>query len=154
MKNLLTSFLLIITLSSCHFDPTIEYRVDPELTPYVEKFFSEGQKRGIILERENLVVIIYDGLEKDENVWGLSTKEGKQRVILIDKDYFEFNRDNGNPLRNESIIFHELGHAILGRGHCTGGDSIMDITSCFYTYCYTGDVGIIDELFTPSTCVE
>lgn len=147
MKTYFVAFLSLI-LFSCHFDPTIDYRIDPILKPYVDKFFQEAEKRNKYYPKQNLIMDLYKGLQ-EKGAWGRSTNYGKQRVIFIDYDHFYFNHDNGYPFRNEATIFHELGHTILGRSH-TQERSIMNIDKCFSDYCYDGDSTLIDELFYGS----
>lgn len=140
-------FILALLLSSC-IDFTTEYKIDPVLEKYVNKFFAEGEKRGDTIPKENLIVKIFDNLDDEEGVWGKSKRSGFQRIVLIDREYVEFNEQNGNPVRNEAVIFHELGHALLGRKHTDKYESIMNINSCYSTHCYTGQKEILDELFS------
>lgn len=131
---------------SCNFDPTIEYRIYPGLQPYIDQFFIEAEKRDRIIPKENLDLELYDGLAKKEGDWGQSQRRGQQRLVLIDKEYFDFNTENNYPLRIEAIVFHELGHALLHRGH-TDAQSIMNIHLCYSDYCYERQDFILDELF-------
>jgi hypothetical protein len=138
--------VFFLFLTSCAIDQTIEYKVNPDLMQFVDKFFQEADKRGVVLPRQNLVVTLHNNLEK-MGALGRSKRIGEQRVVLIDYDYFQFNTANGYPLRNEALVFHELGHALLNQEH-RNSKSIMNANSCYYSYCYDGNSELIDELFS------
>jgi hypothetical protein len=104
MKKRILFFLLIATLS-CQkqtLEPTV-YQIDKDLQPYVTSFAEEAKKRGIEITSENLC--------------GKCTKQPSegQRTIKIKKDFLCWK---GVPNQNkEALVFHELGHCLLGRVH-------------------------------------
>jgi hypothetical protein len=115
MKKLILIFLLISTLS-CQkqtLEPTV-YQIDKDLQPFVTTFAEEAKKRGIDIKYENLIMIFDSSAE---NLCGKCTKlpsEG-QRTIKIKKDFLCWK---GVPNQNkEALVFHELGHCLLGRVH-------------------------------------
>lgn len=91
------------------------YRVPEELAPYVNNFFSEGEARGATLNRNNLIVEFGD--IKEDLLCGscnsISTDPQIQKVITVDNTLKCW--DNNEEL--EALIFHEMGHCILGRPH-------------------------------------
>lgn len=103
-------------LSSCAFDQTIEYRIEPALQVHVDNFFNEAQARGVDISHENLIVEF--GIT---GYTGLTHKRGHQRVITIDHSI----TSESDP-KIELVIFHEMGHALLGLGHIEGVDAIMN----------------------------
>ena len=157
----------IILIAGCKKKVEFVYQVPQEFEPYVQKFISEARTRGRDIVINNLIIqyeysssFPYCGAS---NV--VSSRNDVQKIITV----------NGhvcwqNNTQLETLIFHELGHCILGRDHDMSllpkGDpkSIMytgDLTmyspcvyalgdSCnkFYRRSY-----YIDELFNPSTPV-
>jgi hypothetical protein len=115
MKKLILFFLLIATLS-CQkqpLEPTV-YQIDKELQPYVTIFTDEAKKRGIEIKYENLIMT-FDSTST--NLCGKCTKQPAegQRTIIIKKDFLCWK---GVPKQNqEALVFHELGHCLLGRSH-------------------------------------
>lgn len=139
--------MCILTLFSCtEFDVSPEYRVDPRLKPYADQFFKEADIRGIHLRKENLVVILRDKLINEEGTFGLSFKEGSQRVVFIDQDYFDTYKKSEYPERIEFMVFHEFGHALLGLPHLP--NSIMSATECQLCRQYLKNrEELLDDLF-------
>ncbi len=115
MKKLIL-FLLFIFALSCQkqsLEPTV-YQIDKDLQSYVTTFAEEAKKRGIEIKYENLIMV-FDSTS--ENLCGKCSKqplEG-QRTIKIKKDFLCWK---GVPNQNkEALVFHELGHCLLGRVH-------------------------------------
>ena len=131
----LTSFLLLGLLSACQKDP-IEVAPTSEVSPeiilnttksypgvdeglweYFERFEKEGAARGIEVDliKEGITGVIED-LE-EENVAGQCNfySHSPNHVIL---DAYFWNRTNDNF--KEMLVFHELAHCFLDRGHREG----------------------------------
>jgi hypothetical protein len=100
-------FLFFIFLS-CRKD--VDFYVCPnEIKSTLEAFKSEGEKRGINIKWNGLMVKFVNGLPDSHS----GEYHKKDHVILIDTSSANYKK---HELR-ESIIFHELGHAILNRPH-------------------------------------
>ena len=136
---LIANFLLIGLLSSCQKDPieltpvpeaTVEETlevipptpksypgVDEALWEYFERFEKAGAEQGIEVDltKAGLTGVIED-LE-EENVAGQCNfySHAPNHVIL---DAYFWNRTNDNF--KEMIVFHELAHCFLERGHREG----------------------------------
>lgn len=138
---------LIFLLIAC--TPDLDYSLDPSLAPYVESFYKEAEARGHYLRTKNMVVFKEDNLAKNFNVKAIYRKKKKQKSIAFDREYYEFIKKY--PNRVEAIMFHELGHALLGREHTKACISLMNPTGC--EVCYENDPArrkvLIDELFNP-----
>jgi hypothetical protein len=91
------------------------YKIEPSLNSYVESFFAEAAKRGYTFERKNLIVDFNTG--SDGALCGscntISNDPGIQKIVSV----FNANPCWFNDQELESLIFHELGHCILGRSH-------------------------------------
>jgi hypothetical protein len=164
-KYIKNSFLCVVifllsVLSSCVDDNT--YSVPDEFKSYVENFVSEAAKRGKTYDFTKTGLIIEFADLKD-NVAGLCHYEDPIR-IEVDRTYWEeIGETAGAELMQENIIFHELGHGILGREHdnsilengdwktiMCGGDKVNDRA---WNINYRGirREYYIDELFDSST---
>jgi len=158
------SLLAILVLISCQKEttldndfllPTTEYtEVDEALWSYFEAFEEEGKARGldVNLTRSGISAEI---LEIDEDgVAGQCRYHSNMQIpreITIDQTFW--NRSNVD-LR-EMIIFHELGHCYLNRGHREDAHengrcvSIMrsGLGDCFDFYNGITREQYLDELF-------
>lgn len=146
---------------------SLEYRVPEELEPYVDNFFSEAEARGIILSRDNLIVEFGD-IKEDficGNCNNVSTNTRIQKVITVDNVLKCWR----NEQQLEALIFHEMGHCILGRPHnddlLPNGDpvslmisnSISAYSPCIYSIdnnpcnkAFKREY-YLDEIFDPAT---
>lgn len=152
--------LLIITITSCKDHN--EYRVDNEFSEYLQRFEKEAATRGRTFNLQAEGIIIEFSNLKD-NTAGLTHYEDPIRVE-IDKDYWtEISTSAGAELMKEDLIFHELGHGLLGRKHLNstlengdwksmmcGGDKVDERE---WNINYRGErrAYYLDELFNEST---
>ncbi len=144
--------ILAFFLQSCHKD-----NIPSEFQKYVDSFIAEGAKRGLKLHSDNLTV----KFNPNENGASQCTNLGTQE-ILINKPFW----NSFNELERESLIFHELGHCILGLNHdncllldgtsesmmCGIGGS-CSIDYCFYPYGGMRREYYLDQLFDKNTPV-
>jgi Zn-dependent peptidase ImmA (M78 family) len=87
----------------------VAYRItEPELEVIVNEFFHEADIRGVVIPKENLIVCYNEKLRAD--CGGLATNYGPQRMVQINPKF-------KNTRLFKHVIFHELGHSLLGRGH-------------------------------------
>lgn len=144
------------------------YNVPAEFEPYVQSFISEANAHGKTITINNLI-IQYDSTLPDNfcaksNV--ISSENNVQKIISVNPRLKCWQ----NSLQLETLIYHEMGHCILGRQHDNTlmpkgyAKSIMypdDITlyspcvypiddSCNQLYRRTY---YVSELFDPSTAL-
>lgn len=113
-KYIVFTLLSLFLLYSC--TNSTEYSIDPAFTDYLQRFENEGATRGHNFNLKSSGLIIKFGTLKD-NIAGLTHYETPIR-IEIDKTYWDdLNGTAGADLMREDLIFHELGHGLLGRGH-------------------------------------
>lgn len=146
-----TCFVFIACDSNETITPSLE--VTEGLQEYVERFESEAAARGIAIDVDRLGVQVSFADIPETNVLGVcyyhSNAPGR---IEIDQPSWLRLSDFGR----EYVVFHELGHCILGRGHTesqyTNGSckSIMasGTGNCYENYTTTTRVHYINELFT------
>ncbi len=141
--------LLTISLLLFSCQEEIYYRVDPRLTVYVESFYTEGAKYGQTFGRDNLIM----GIKDLDGIWGLSLRPADgtgQITVWIDPDVFLRN----DSLCTESIVFHELGHALLRRDHKDYPPSLMRTDNKFGCYPEIKVDGIVMEGTTREELIK
>lgn len=144
---------IIMILSSCFGGNDI--KIDSELQEYVDRFIAEGEARGQYYEDRIGEINISLAEIFTNGVLGqcVSIEEGTD-AIQIDKSYWQ--ETSTSDLEKEFVMFHELGHCVLLRGHLNNADgsgicsSIMydgNSTACMLEYFEENREELIDELF-------
>lgn len=118
VSGLILAGLLVLTGCQPDDDPPAGavYSVPTDVEPYVQHFRDEARQRGQPIAVANLVVTF--GKTSGGDVCGQCLLEAGQppRVILSADGYCW---QNANANERECLVFHELGHCLLGRGHRT-----------------------------------
>lgn len=150
MKMLIIFFISLMTVG-CMQEPKLIYSIDSEFAPHLEVFKAEAQQRGIPMNINNLVMRFTKAFDKSETL--AQCQYGTTPTILVGLDFWNYS----DPKTREQVIFHELGHCILGRGHLDdsvnlGGyniipKSIMSTLLFSTTYYDHNRTYYIDELF-------
>lgn len=116
MSRISILFLLVsVILYSCSDDEQVsDVNIVPELQPYVDRFLEEGAKRGmnIDLEDSGLDIIFEEDISTAEYLGICRYKLGANE-IGIDRERW----DEATETRREWLVYHELGHCVLDRGH-------------------------------------
>ena len=113
-SSLLQILVILLIFSSCK--DTDEYRVDAEFDDYLQRFLTQASLHGRNFDLHHTGLIIEFG-QLSENIAGLTHYENPIR-IQIDKTYWSQISSSANAdLIKEELIFHELGHGLLGRNH-------------------------------------
>ena len=154
------SLLIAIMVASCG-DPH-EYRVEPIFVEYVQRFELEAAKRGkdYKLQTEGLI-IEFAKLKNDQA--GLCHYENPIRIEIDSVYWKKISVVAGADYMKENLIFHEMGHGILGRKHLNttlengdwkslmcGGDKV-DNRPWNINYRRERRNYYVDELFSEST---
>jgi len=119
MKNLILIFAIIT--SSCQLaEPDYIYSIDKEIEPYYLEFISEGNVRGLNFTQVSILMAFE---ELPDEMLGESIKNAYTSYpkVLIDRSEWLVKSDSDRRY----VVFHELGHALLGRGHEENSESIM-----------------------------
>jgi hypothetical protein len=148
--NCLLAFIL---LYSCQ-KPKSKYSAPTELDKIARSFVNEASKRGININLDSsMVTLSFERLGIHYN--GSCTPNSDPKVIIIDS----FKWNTYDSTMKEFIVFHELGHCLLNRGHKNDtlklGEcaSIMreGLTSCNSNYADSAWRDYyLDELFNSS----
>jgi len=102
----------IALLSSCSKEDLVE--TDPELQPYFQLFADEAEERGIVVDyqAERIEGLLQNITVRD--VLGQCFRNvDKPRKVIIDIGAW----NESNEARKRFLIYHELGHCFLDRGH-------------------------------------
>ncbi len=107
---------LFLLLVGCHEkEPASVYQVPAEIEPYIQTFLAEAKLRGKDLRINNLIVEF--GTPEHQEICGeclqTSGKPDRQKRIIISTQSSCWA--DITPRVREGLVFHELGHCILGR---------------------------------------
>ena len=113
--------LCIVFASSCQNDPVVEDNseiinasIPPSLTPFFETFRAKALEYDLVIDYSVANVTAEIIIINEGSVAGSCTTNGHDlRHITIDQTFW----NQASHLVKEMVIFHELGHCILGRGH-------------------------------------
>lgn len=150
--------VFVCTLFSCQQDFTQQHtpsdldQIAPELKPHFLRFQSEAERYGLTFDyREaNITAEIYN-IDEGSVAGSCSTDGHTQRHIRIDRSFWNRSSD----MVREMVIYHELGHCLLGRGHRedTFGNGICKsimrsgLGSCRDAYTTDNRSYFLEELF-------
>ena len=146
--------LLVFLVFACEKDnvSTNDPFVVDELQEYFEQFTIEGQARGLEIDLVEANIEGYIQNIVEQNVVGqCSYNADEPRRVLIDRAYWR----RASDLEREMVVFHELGHCFLSRGHLDEADSEGNCLSimhsgtsgCNLNYATNSRDEFLDELF-------
>lgn len=102
-------------LTSCAKKERKDPPVSTNFSTFLDRFNVYSKERGFDYELEvSALEIKYDFSLSGTNTLAYCSYP---RFIGINKDYWEMWASNGRSNEMEQLIFHELGHCILHRGH-------------------------------------
>jgi hypothetical protein len=110
--------LLAISLNACQSDPISsdgDSRLVPDdLQPYFSSFEDAAADLGVPIDIAASGITAEIRAINQGNVAGTCSTNGFEiRHITIDRSFWT----TASPLLREMVVYHELGHCILGRGH-------------------------------------
>ncbi len=152
--QLIIPMAFVALLTGCHHeDPIIEIApVDQALQPYFTVFRTEALARGVSIDRSFYEIEASIELIDDGNVIGECRYSSHYpNEIRIDREYWQ----EASAFGRELVVFHELGHCYLDRGHTEASSSsgtclsIMasGTGSCQNRYGASTREAYLDELF-------
>lgn len=109
----LSIFIIAIDiLCACAPETLHMYRVPAEVAPLIEQFKAEAAAHGHSLIIENLVVQFSDALPLWEP--GSCTTSSSTPLINLNRIFWF---ESSTAAQREEVVYHELGHCVLGRPH-------------------------------------
>lgn len=143
---MLRLFLVICSFMFGCLDPALRtgpyQRIHPELEPYYLEFLAEAKKRGVVLDTSALRSLSF---VEDEGSIGRCVNSGDA--------YINKKKTDGDICVTRVVVFHELGHCILGLPHWDEPGRIhlmqskLEPSCAIYLYLWDQ---LLDELFRPS----
>lgn len=92
--------------------------IEPELKPFVESFYIEMEERGINYRNRPLSAIFVNELSAPNSTqfcaYGYPNLNGIATVEVIKNNGCWLSK---NHTEHENLIYHELGHALMSKGH-------------------------------------
>ena len=103
---LICGIIIIFVITGCNKE---KHQDIPEsVIQYVNLFFCQAQKHGLDINLEDFdLTIIFGNIDVEASC------QIRKNTIILDSVHW----NNSNELEREFVIFHELGHCILERGH-------------------------------------
>lgn len=153
VKSVLILSLFLLVGGSCGKDDGVQYFVDVPLQEYFNRFTAEAALRNVTIDLVALQVSGDIRIITSHQVIGQCVHTEKEpNTVIVDKFYW----DSVGDLEREFLVFHELGHCALGRGHVDDSDAHGDCVSmmtsgtglCHINYTTTTREALLDELFT------
>ena len=88
--------------------------VDPALWKFFSTFEKEAHLRGLSYDlNEEQVIGLIVNLNADHVAGQCNYNSEQPNQVIIDRTFW----DNSSELWKELVVFHELGHCVLGRSH-------------------------------------
>lgn len=149
----LLSFLLACSEETGDELKAIDNFIDDRLYEHFETFKLEAEKRNIEVDFKSMNVEGHIDNIKDPGVVGqCQTYVDGNKAVVIEEAYW----NRASYLQKEFLVFHELGHCILGRDHLDEANangscsSIMNSGSanCDFDYNEKTREDLFEELFT------
>jgi len=153
-KTRKVGLLALVALLLVNCSKEKRYNVPEEVEVYVKRFEDEANARGYDIEIKRLIVDYVDNLVNDgDEIAGRCNNPGRRTPhIELDSDFL-----NMSPEVQEQLVFHELGHCILERGHrdafLSNGQFASIMNTKYWTYIEGQDYKrdhYLDELFAES----
>ncbi|MDH3650503.1 MAG: putative metallopeptidase, partial [Saprospiraceae bacterium] len=158
MKIKIIIWALVLSASACQKEENGVIDIQPQFQSYVQKFIDEAAKYGQVIDFSDTGLSIQFRDAVDTETGGVC--RGNYQ-IEIEKFYW----DDLTDLQKEGLIFHELGHCELGRGHRNDtlpngewasrmrGDPVPEGLSVVINYSGVRRDYYINELFNEDTVV-
>ena len=143
-------FILLVFFGACTREEAADLYVESDLQPYFAAFEAEAAERGLDMEIQ--IEGFINTLENGDGILGQCVEDNLEPdQIIIDGSFW----NRSDHYSREFIVFHELGHCVLGRSHLDdpGEDglcaSIMHSGSLACRRNYTEETRerYLDELF-------
>lgn len=120
MRTVVMIFAFIMAgISSCTMEDQNHYYVTPELRPFVVNFYERASAHGLKLQRNNVSVTL-GKLAFSEDPHGSNGLTNAQTGVTLDVNFVTQKLSTGShtdSIQVEYVVFHELGHYLLHRGH-------------------------------------
>ncbi len=136
---IILSLLLLASSSCAPIDPGNNYTVSPEIEPYLLSFQDEARAHGVLITFHGIDVQFGDLPAPQVGV----CYSGQLRVVVDQRVW-----DTYDSYRREVVIYHELGHCLLGKGHVAASTpAIMNPMLMWSSYYAAHRTELLNEFF-------
>ncbi len=144
------SLFLGFYFSSCQQD--IDNEIEAELQLYFDAFVEEAAIQGVEISLDEIDIGGYiENIEERGTLGQCKSYSNGAKQIVIDQPYWS----RASDVEREYLVFHELGHCILGREHLDSKNASGICTSimqsgdgtCRGIYNLTNREELLEELF-------
>jgi len=144
------SLILSFCVISCGTvdEKETKWKYDVE-TEDLERYVEEFERLSVGRNEKHVTALVVKFADLEDPVTGLCELYTKQSpVISIDRSYWA----GADDAERENLMFHELGHCVLRRGHLETRKDLKPVSIMFPSlipFHYKGDrVGYVNELFS------
>lgn len=144
------TLVLFVHLVGCQKDVSTE--IEGDLQAYFDDFVDEANAHGVHITLDNIDIGGYiENIETQGTLGQCKSYSNGSKEIVIDQPYW----NQASDMEREYIVFHELGHCLLGREHLDIKDTNGQCTSimqsgngkCKGIYNLSNREKLLDELF-------
>lgn len=150
--SLLLPLVLFVLMACEKEDVAPVSKVDEALQRHFNRFLEEAAERGADYQAEVAELEGYiTAITRDGVVGQCHSSDEAPNIVEVDEDFWQ----SASYTEREYVVFHELGHCVLGRDHLDARtaegacESIMHsgLTSCKVIYTTSNREAYLDELF-------
>ena len=104
----------------CNCSPENDNEIEAELQIHFNNFIAEASGHGMEISLDNLDIGGYiENIEQQGTLGQCKSYSNSSKQIVIDQPYW----NKADQMEREYVVFHELGHCLLGRDHQDSKDS-------------------------------
>jgi len=133
-----------------HGHPKQAPSITPDFEHQVQSFVSNGEARGVKVDISGLTMQ-FTRMFEGTSILGVCVPSDK--TVLINEDFW----NKADPAERDFLVWHELGHCVLGRNHSTWMHEGLPVSIMYPIEWATGHEDawydhrreLIDELYKP-----
>jgi len=145
MKYIFILFFALGFATGCGEDEP-EFFIEEDLQDIFNTFAEEAASRGVVIDYESLNIMAQlrsIGVNARAGTAGFCrSSENGSREVVVDRNFW----NSAGPLQQELVVYHELGHCVLGLGHTDDLDDRGNCTSIMHS-----TVNFCEESFNSMT---
>jgi len=131
MKSYTIGYIwILLGIIGCGDD---KIHTNPSFDSYADRFIADAEQYNTEITKDSINIQFMEHAEYSAT--GLVFGKCTNGIVYIVKDYWDSTSEEGR----ETLLYHELGHCVLHRGHESGSDeigpkSVMVADSSLVTY--------------------
>lgn len=114
IKYISLVYLFLMVLSSCNKETHRSSQIEAELIEHFNEFSIQANNYGIYVDFDVLNINAYiENIQSIGTVGQCKIYSDDSKEVILDVNYWQ----NSDFYSKEALVFHELGHCVLGRSH-------------------------------------